>query len=49
MSTEALEAQGLRGIEGSWAGGSDGMQVTNTFLEVVHVRVRIHCLLGYIK
>ncbi|GAW08140.1 S-adenosyl-L-methionine-dependent methyltransferase [Lentinula edodes] len=36
MSTEASEAQDLRGIEGSWAGGSDGMQVTNTFLEVVH-------------
>ncbi|KAJ3846744.1 putative methylase [Lentinula lateritia] len=36
MSAEASEAQDLRGIEGSWAGGSDGMQVTNTFLELVH-------------
>ncbi|KAJ3996049.1 S-adenosyl-L-methionine-dependent methyltransferase [Lentinula boryana] len=36
MSIEASEAQGLRGIEGSWAGGSDGMQVTNVFLGVVH-------------
>ncbi|KAJ3715732.1 S-adenosyl-L-methionine-dependent methyltransferase [Lentinula raphanica] len=36
ISTEASEAQNLRGIEGSWAGGSDGMQVTNMFLETVH-------------
>ncbi|KAE9400010.1 S-adenosyl-L-methionine-dependent methyltransferase [Gymnopus androsaceus JB14] len=36
VSTEVSEAQDLRGIEGSWAGGSDGMQVTNIFLSVVH-------------
>ncbi|KAJ3978555.1 hypothetical protein F5890DRAFT_1548376, partial [Lentinula detonsa] len=36
VSIEASKAQGLRGIEGSWAGGSDGMQVTNVFLGVVH-------------
>ncbi|KAE9400008.1 hypothetical protein BT96DRAFT_919764 [Gymnopus androsaceus JB14] len=38
VSTEVSEAQDLRGIEGSWAGGSDGMQMTNIFLSVVHVR-----------
>ncbi|KAF8824673.1 hypothetical protein HHX47_DHR7000741 [Lentinula edodes] len=36
MSTEASEAQDLPVIEGLWAGGSDGMQVTDTFLELVH-------------
>ncbi|KAF9071358.1 S-adenosyl-L-methionine-dependent methyltransferase [Rhodocollybia butyracea] len=36
ISVEASEAQGLRGIEGSWAGGSGGMQVTNVFLDMVH-------------
>ncbi|KAJ4473882.1 putative methylase [Lentinula aciculospora] len=36
ISTETAEAQDLRGIEGSWAGGLDGMQVTNIFLNVVN-------------
>ncbi|KIK60464.1 hypothetical protein GYMLUDRAFT_59567 [Collybiopsis luxurians FD-317 M1] len=33
---EASKAQGQRGIEGSWAGGLDGMQVTSVFLGMVH-------------
>ncbi|KAK7468677.1 S-adenosylmethionine-dependent methyltransferase [Stygiomarasmius scandens] len=32
---EMSGAQKLRDIEGSWAGGNDGMQVTNKFLELV--------------
>ncbi|KAJ7596713.1 hypothetical protein C8J56DRAFT_773478 [Mycena floridula] len=34
-ANEALEAQDSRHIHGSWAGGSDGMQVTDIFLEMV--------------
>ena len=34
---EALRAQDLRSIQGSWAGGSDGMQVTYAFLDHVEV------------
>ncbi|KAK7058353.1 S-adenosylmethionine-dependent methyltransferase [Paramarasmius palmivorus] len=33
--SEVSEAQDIKGIAGSWAGGSDGMQVTNRFLEMV--------------
>lgn len=36
---EAADAQEARTIEGSWAGGSNGMQLTNVFLERVEVRV----------
>ncbi|KAF5312612.1 hypothetical protein D9619_003471 [Psilocybe cf. subviscida] len=32
---EALDAQAMRDIGGAWAGGSDGMQVTNVLLERV--------------
>ncbi|GLB36470.1 putative methyltransferase [Lyophyllum shimeji] len=32
---EASAAQGARGIEGAWAGGLDGMSVTDVFLECV--------------
>lgn len=34
---EALQAQDLRNIQGSWAGGLDGMQVTYAFLDRVEV------------
>lgn len=34
---EALDAQSKRHIEGSWAGGHDGMDVTDRFLGVVNV------------
>jgi len=34
---EMSDAQKLRDIEGSWAGGNDGMQVTNKFLELIDV------------
>jgi len=32
---EALQAQGEMSISSSWAGGIDGMEVTNTFLQTV--------------
>ncbi|THV06044.1 hypothetical protein K435DRAFT_816144 [Dendrothele bispora CBS 962.96] len=35
LTEELVDAQELRGIEGSWAGGSDGMEITNKFLELV--------------
>jgi release factor glutamine methyltransferase len=35
---EAENAQGTAGIEGSWAGGLDGMQITDVFLQTVEVR-----------
>ncbi|KAI3622339.1 hemk methyltransferase family member 2-like [Moniliophthora roreri] len=35
ISSEATQAQDVGGIAGSWAGGSDGMQVTNRFLDMV--------------
>ena len=34
---EAKEAQHKRDIQGSWAGGSDGLDVTNQFLDLVEV------------
>lgn len=34
---EAILAQTERGIQGSWAGGKDGMRITNQFLPLVHV------------
>lgn len=34
---EASDAQGGRGIEGAWAGGTDGMDVTDEALEIVDV------------
>lgn len=34
---EASDAQGVRGIEGAWAGGRGGMDVTNEVLEIVDV------------
>lgn len=36
IDAEAQEAQETLRIQGSWAGGSDGMLVTNLFLETVH-------------
>ncbi|KAF8922234.1 S-adenosyl-L-methionine-dependent methyltransferase [Mucidula mucida] len=36
ITEEALDAQDNRDIQGSWAGGQAGMQVTNSFLETVH-------------
>lgn len=38
VEDEASGAQHGRDIQGSWAGGSDGMQVTEHFLHMVHVR-----------
>ena len=37
--SEALDAQDTADIQGSWAGGRDGMQVTNILLEQVEVRI----------
>ena len=37
VTDEAREAQHNRDIQGSWAGGSDGMDVTNQFLDLVGV------------
>jgi release factor glutamine methyltransferase len=34
---EAREAQDTRDIQGSWAGGSDGMDITHQFLDLVEV------------
>ena len=34
---EAYGAQDSRGIGGAWAGGSDGMQITNVLLNTVEV------------
>ncbi len=34
---EAQTAQQSKGISGAWAGGQDGMSVTNTFLGIVRV------------
>ncbi len=42
ITEEALDAQDNRDIQGSWAGGQAGMQVTNSFLETVHVRLSNH-------
>ena len=38
---EVLHAQDMRNIQGSWAGGSDGMQVTYAFLDQVDVCIFI--------
>jgi len=35
VTDEAEDAQGTAGIQGSWAGGADGMQITNIFLQTV--------------
>ena len=35
VSEESSIAQTSRGIEGAWAGGEAGMEITNSFLEVV--------------
>ena len=39
---EAADAQTTRGIQGSWAGGDDGMNVTNKFLNCVDVNSNCH-------
>ena len=38
MDEEVYEAQGDRDIEGSWAGGKDGMRVTDMVLDQLDVR-----------
>jgi len=35
IAGEAEDAQGIAGIQGSWAGGAGGMQITNIFLQTV--------------
>jgi len=35
VTDEAEDAQGTGDIQGSWAGGADGMQITNMFLQAV--------------
>jgi release factor glutamine methyltransferase len=37
LTEEAREAQNNRDIQGSWAGGSDGMNITDQFLDLVEV------------
>jgi release factor glutamine methyltransferase len=37
LRDEVREAQDTRDIQGSWAGGSDGMNITDQFLDVVEV------------
>lgn len=38
---EAEQAQSTADIQGSWAGGHDGMQITNIVLDAVEVRVTL--------
>jgi release factor glutamine methyltransferase len=38
ITDEAEDAQGTADIEGSWAGGTNGMQITDIFLHTVEVR-----------
>lgn len=47
FSEEAADAQLLKEgtIQGSWAGGLDGMEVTNRLLEVVQVRCLSYSIL----
>ena len=40
-SYEVDDAQAGRNIAGSWAGGADGMEVTNQVLEIVEVRLSV--------
>ncbi|KAF5375159.1 hypothetical protein D9758_000477 [Tetrapyrgos nigripes] len=42
VAEELLDAQDLKGIEGSWAGGQDGMQITNKLLDEVDVLLSPH-------
>ena len=37
LSEEAYDAQETAGIQGSWAGGTGGMQITDTLLQIVEV------------
>lgn len=41
FSEEAYDAQGTASIQGSWAGGIDGMQVTDTLLQTVGVSAQV--------
>jgi methylase of polypeptide subunit release factors len=45
LAEEVLDAQEVRDIEGSWAGGQDGMQITNQFLK--EVDVGLSCIVGW--
>jgi release factor glutamine methyltransferase len=45
---EAENAQGTADIEGSWAGGIDGMHVTDIFLQTVEVRSSWHKSLAFL-
>jgi release factor glutamine methyltransferase len=38
FTDEAEDAQGTADIAGSWAGGTDGMEITDVFLHIVEVR-----------
>lgn len=38
MPEEAQNAQQVGSLSGAWAGGQDGMRVTNIFLDQVEVR-----------
>lgn len=44
---EADDAQHDAGIAGAWAGGADGMQITNTVLQQVEVPISLLCLTRY--
>jgi release factor glutamine methyltransferase len=44
MSEEAQNAQQVGSLSGAWAGGQDGMRVTNFFLD--QVEVRFICVIG---
>jgi methylase of polypeptide subunit release factors len=41
LSSDACSAQKTADIEGSWAGGTSGMQITNQFLPFVEVRTSV--------
>lgn len=40
ISDEAHDAQSVADIQGSWAGGADGMEITDVFLNTVEVSRR---------
>ncbi|KAL0072230.1 S-adenosylmethionine-dependent methyltransferase [Marasmius tenuissimus] len=39
LTDEAIDAQDATNIVGAWAGGFDGMEITNKFLDMVEVRL----------
>jgi len=44
MSDESLDSQDIPGIASSWAGGQDGMAVTNNLFEVLDVSCEVPVL-----